>query len=153
MVIYRKRSNKILHNKYQNIIAKLKSEKEVSNEAGISDNMENIKIKLPANTPDETTKILLQKLEKFETSEKFLKKEINTSWLASNLNTNPKYLSETINTYKGKNFTNYINGLRIDYIVRKLYNDPKYREYKISYLAEECGYASSQVFVIAFKNK
>ena len=151
MVIYRKRSNKILHNKYQNIIAKLKSEKEVSNEAGISDNMENIKIKLPANTPDETTKILLQKLEKFETSEKFLKKEINTSWLASNLNTNPKYLSETINTYKGKNFTNYINGLRIDYIVRKLYNDPKYREYKISYLAEECGYASSQVFVIAFK--
>jgi AraC-like DNA-binding protein len=151
MIGYRKRSNKILHNNYQKIIAKLNSEKERSVEAKLSESIENKKIKLPANTPDETTKVLLHKLEKFEMSEKFLRKEINTSWLANHLNTNPKYLSETINIYKGKNFTTYINGLRIDYIVRKLYNNPKYREYKISYLAEECGFASSQVFVIAFK--
>jgi AraC-like DNA-binding protein len=30
---------------------------------------------------------------------------------------------------------------------------PVYRDYKISYLAEECGYGSPQVFAIAFKGK
>lgn len=60
----------------------------------------------------------------------------------SNLfNTNPKYLSQIIRESKNQNFNGYINQLRINYISNKLYNIPLYREYKISYLAEECGYA------------
>lgn len=102
---------------------------------------------------DETVNTLLRKLEKFEQSEKFLKNELNLTWLANHLNTNPKYLSEVINRFKGKNFSNYINHLRISYIVAKIKENAAYREYKISYLAQECGYASSQVFVIAFKKE
>ncbi|NHQ67331.1 helix-turn-helix transcriptional regulator, partial [Elizabethkingia miricola] len=34
-----------------------------------------------------------------------------------------------------------------------LYNNPLYREYKISYLAEECGYSSHQVFITAFRKE
>jgi len=102
---------------------------------------------------DETVNTLLKKLEKFEQSEKFLKNELNLTWLANHLNTNPKYLSEVINRFKGKNFSNYINHLRIRYIVTKIKENAAYREYKISYLAQECGYASPQVFVIAFKKE
>ena len=83
--------------------------------------------------------------------EKYLKKEANVTWLGNNLNTNTRYLSEIIRIYRDKNFADYINGLRIDYIVNKLYNEPKYRQYKISSFAEECGFASSRVFVNAFK--
>jgi YesN/AraC family two-component response regulator len=101
--------------------------------------------------PDETVKVLLQKLKRFETSERYLKNEVSLTWLANNLNTNTKYLSEIIKLYRDKNFADYVNGLRIDYIVHKLYNEPKYRQYKISSLAEECGFASSRVFVNAFK--
>lgn len=101
----------------------------------------------------ETERKLLKKLEAFENSEKFLKKSMNLAYLSNLLNTNPKYLSEVIKRNRSQNFNSYINGLRINYIVSKLYNNPKYREYKISYLAEECGYASSQVFVIAFKKE
>ncbi|MDV4042984.1 hypothetical protein CMT37_09110 [Elizabethkingia anophelis] len=35
----------------------------------------------------------------------------------------------------------------------KLYKHSIYREYKISSLVEECGYASTKVFVSAFKKE
>lgn len=101
----------------------------------------------------ETEKKLLKKLQAFEASDKFLKPEISMNLLASHFKTNATYLSKIINKSKNQNFNNYINSLRISYITNKLYHEKKYREYKISYLAEECGYASTQVFVIAFKNE
>lgn len=101
----------------------------------------------------ETEKKLLKKLKSFEDSDKFLKSEMSLNYLASQFKTNVSYLSQIVNNHKSQNFNNYINSLRINYITNKLYNEKKYREYKISYLAQECGYASSQVFVNAFKNE
>ncbi|HLV38436.1 helix-turn-helix domain-containing protein, partial [Xanthomarina sp.] len=45
-----------------------------------------------------------------------------------------------------------INKLRIQYIVNKLKSDPDYLNYKISYLAEECGFSSHSKFSASFKN-
>lgn len=139
LFFYRRRSKRIFSEKYDELVQKLKVEKK------------EVESKSYVNITDETAKNLLQKLERFETSEKFLKKDVNLTWLANKLNTNTKYLSEIIKVHRDKNFTDYINGLRINYIVDKLYNESRYREYKITYLADECGYASSQVFVQAFK--
>lgn len=102
---------------------------------------------------EEMVSFILKKLAKFEDSGKFLRKDINLTWLSNHLNTNTKYISEVIKIHRNKNFNSYINGLRIQYITNKLISDPVYREYKISYLSEECGYASTQVFVIAFKKE
>lgn len=101
----------------------------------------------------ETYNSILKRISKFEKSEKFLRKDINLTWLSNHLNTNTKYLSEVIKSHTGKNFNGYINGLRIRYIINKLTEMPVYRDYKISYLAEECGYGSPQVFAIAFKRE
>lgn len=101
----------------------------------------------------ETANIIVKKLVRFEKDQKFLKKDITLTWVANYMNTNTKYLSETIKIYRGKNFNGYINGLRISYITHMLYKKPEYREYKIVALAKECGYSSSQVFVIAFKKE
>ncbi|MCT4326163.1 helix-turn-helix domain-containing protein [Elizabethkingia anophelis] len=101
----------------------------------------------------EKEKEIINRLNAFETSEKFLKKNITLSFLSYQLDTNSKYLSQIINQYKKQNFNSYINHLRINYILHKLHKDPLYREYKISYLATECGYASSQVFIHAFKKE
>jgi YesN/AraC family two-component response regulator len=73
--------------------------------------------------------------------------------LSNSLNTNPRYLSEIIKQHKGKNFNNYLNGLRIHYITNKLYDTPVFREYKISYLAEACGFSSREVFAVIFKKE
>lgn len=139
LFLYRKRSQRIFNEKYNELIGKLRVEKKYSETRSY------------ISITDETAKNLLQKLERFEVTEKFLKKDVNLTWMANKLNTNTKYLSEIIKVHREKSFTDYINGLRINYIIHKLYNEPQYREYKISYLAEECGYASSQVFVQAFK--
>ncbi len=110
-------------------------------------------VKKNITIPDHTSKSLLLKLNKFEKSQKFLKKDLSLTSLAKDLNTNTRYLSETIKQYKDKNYNNYINNLRIEYIKNKLIENPIYREYKISYLAEECGFSSREVFAATFKKE
>ncbi|WP_454060313.1 helix-turn-helix domain-containing protein [Elizabethkingia ursingii] len=105
------------------------------------------------NLPSDIEKVLLKKILVFENSEKFLKNNITLSYLSHLFNTNPKYLSVFIKLHRERNFNSYINYLRIGYICRKLCENSVYREYKISYLAEECGYASTQVFISAFRKE
>ena len=53
--------------------------------------------------------------------------------------------------YKGKDFTTYINELRINYILEKLNTEPVYRQYKISTLAEDAGFSSHSKFATILK--
>ncbi|MGC4041392.1 MAG: helix-turn-helix transcriptional regulator [Flavobacterium sp.] len=150
--LYWKRKNKGIHQKYEDLIAKINVENK-DPEPQPEENESSANAKSSINITDETLKKLLVKIEKFERSDKYLKKEINLTYLANNLGTNTKYLSEIIKQEKGKSFNNYINGLRIDYIVRELYSNPKLREYKISHLADISGFASREVFAIVFKKE
>uniref|UniRef100_UPI0021BAAFB5 helix-turn-helix domain-containing protein n=1 Tax=Streptococcus mitis TaxID=28037 RepID=UPI0021BAAFB5 len=79
-------------------------------------------------------------LKRFENSKRFNNKDISLSVLAGQFDTNTKYLSEVINSHYNMNFNTYINRLRINYIVEKLKTDPNFMNYKISYLAENCGF-------------
>ncbi|WP_454060314.1 helix-turn-helix domain-containing protein [Elizabethkingia ursingii] len=142
--VFFKRRNKELRNKYTVLIDKLNKDENL---------IFNIKTSDKNFIPSDKERILINKLAYFESSENFLKKNLTLSYLSHKLNTNPKYLSQIINLHKEQNFNSYINKLRINYISHKLYNNLRYREYKISYLAEECGYASPQVFINAFKKE
>lgn len=102
--------------------------------------------------PDRTELEILEKLKDFENSNLFLDKQLRLATLAKQLDTNTRYLSSIINSAKGKTFNNYINSLRIQYILNKLDNDPKFLTYKISYLADESGFASQSSFTTAFKD-
>jgi len=95
---------------------------------------------------------ILSRLEEFEKSENFLSKEMSLAVLAGQLETNTKYLSEVINKYKEKNYNNYINELRINYIAYLLKTDSAYLNYKVSYLAEKAGFSSHSAFTTVFKS-
>ncbi|REC61923.1 hypothetical protein DRF65_12910 [Chryseobacterium pennae] len=99
----------------------------------------------------ETEAKLLELLEEFEKGNLYNNKGMSLSFLAGELNTNTKYLSYVINQHKSADFKTYINRLRINYIVDKLINDEKYRQYKISILADECGFSSHSKFAAVFK--
>lgn len=163
LIVWRRR-NKILRKNYEQMIDKLKKEQSTQslNTDPYNEEMETISAETEIDDEQsyslnknvissQTEARILKRLETFEKSEKFLRKDLTVSLLASQLKTNSKYLSEIIKSNKSLSFSDYINNLKINYIVHKLYNEPKYRGYKISYLAEACGYASSQVFVLAFK--
>lgn len=99
----------------------------------------------------ETETKLLELLDEFEKGDLYNNKGMSLSFLAGELNTNTKYLSYVINQHKTADFKTYINRLRINYIVDKLINDEKYRQYKISILADECGFSSHSKFAAVFK--
>lgn len=94
---------------------------------------------------------ILQKLEEFEKSDRFLNKNMSLSLLSSQMEINTKYLSEVINN-KEKNFNGYINKLRINHIVHLLRSDAVFLNYKVSYLAEYSGFSSHSAFTTVFKS-
>ena len=100
---------------------------------------------------EETERKLLLKLQEFEASTLYLENTISLSSLSTYCQTNSKYLSYVINTYQKKDFNNYINELRINYIVRKLKDVPIYRKYKMAVLSEEAGFSSQNKFSTVFK--
>lgn len=104
------------------------------------------------NIPKETEERLLAELNRWEKSFFFINPEITLSTLSTDLKTNPKYLSYVINTHKKKDFNNYINGLRVEYVILKLKTDPKYLHFKIAAIAEEAGFSSHSKFGTIFKS-
>ncbi len=137
---YRNRANQ--YNSFISYIANREHPKEIIPTKDISKGV---------NIPQETENALVNKLEQFENSKQFTKQDMSLALLAANFETNTKYLSEVINTHKGKNFNSYINELRINYIIDKLKSNKTYLQYKISYLAEESGFSSHSSFATVFK--
>ena len=117
----------------------------------ISGKIENPKTDASVIMNAETEKKLLRKLQEFEESTLFTENTISLATLSTYCETNSKYLSYVINTYKKKDFNNYINELRVNYIIEKLKNVPLYRKYKIAVLSEEAGFSSQNKFSTVFK--
>ncbi|MDN5423779.1 MAG: tetratricopeptide repeat protein, partial [Chryseobacterium sp.] len=122
------------------------SVEEVDDRAGVSDKKRNESL-----MTSETESKLLELLEEFEKGDLYNNKNMSLSFLAAELNTNTKYLSYVINQHKNADVKTYVNRLRINYIIDKLINDEKYRQYKISILADECGFSSHSKFASVFK--
>lgn len=148
-----KRNQTVLHKRYQSIIRSLNKERKNSPLQPDIRSEAADRVTTPLSMAENTSLSLLSKLSRFERSERFIKKDLTLTSLANALNTNTRYLSEIIKQHKGKSFNSYINGLRIRYITNKLYENPVYREYKISYLAEACGFSSREVFAVIFKKE
>ncbi len=96
---------------------------------------------------------VLIRLDDFEKSNKFINKHYTLNSLAKELNTNSAYLSKIVNTTKNVNFSNYLNGLRIDFAIKKLKKEKHFRLYTIKAIAEDCGFKNVQSFSLAFVKK
>ena len=96
---------------------------------------------------------ILQELEAFEKERGFLTAKISLHAFAKNIQTNTKYLSKVINTYKLKSFRNYINDLRIQYSIEQLQNNNRFRNYTVKAMAEEAGFTTVNSFSKAFQKR
>lgn len=93
---------------------------------------------------------ITQYLEVFEENQGFLDPNINLNQLAVLFETNRSYLSSYINASKEKTFNDYVNQLRIDYLLAQFESNPQWIHYKISHIAELLGFPSSRSFSNAF---
>ncbi|KAB1229766.1 helix-turn-helix domain-containing protein [Chryseobacterium viscerum] len=96
-------------------------------------------------------KILIDKIEQFEKTNSFLNKNITLDSLSKDFDTNRDYLSKLVNELKGKNFSQYLNELRINYIVEELKSNEKIRKHTIAAIADDIGYNNAESFTNAFK--
>lgn len=148
-VIHKKRFHKLLEEqqkKQERIVLEKKERLIVKKKPTAIEN--NIK-----ELPEDLVNDILTKLEKFEATDKFVKKKYTLPQLAKELNTNGTYLSKVINETKQVNFANYLNQLRIEYAIERITNDSRFREYTIKAIAEECGFKTQQSFSAAFYKK
>ena len=109
--------------------------------------------KVKTDVPGEILSKILESLRKFEENEGYLKKDVQLNTLAKKIKTNAKYLSITINSHKQKNFSTYLNDLRIDYAINKLKTDKKFRIYTVKAIAKEIGFNSAESFSKTFRKK
>lgn len=99
--------------------------------------------------PLSAQELLFRLVQKKVRSEKlFLNKELSLELLAQKLDTNRTYLSSCINTCSGRNFNQWINDFRIDYLLEHIHSGQK-----LSVLAEKAGFVSTDSFYRNFKRK
>ncbi|WP_165852323.1 helix-turn-helix domain-containing protein [Chryseobacterium pennae] len=94
---------------------------------------------------------LSRQLNEFEIEKRFLDKKINLDLLSKEFNTNRAYLSRSVNELKGQNFSQYLNALRIQYIVSELKTNKNLQKLTIAAIADEAGYNNVESFTNAFK--
>ncbi|RXM48055.1 helix-turn-helix domain-containing protein [Flavobacterium sp. YO12] len=105
------------------------------------------------NISSETASLLLKQLENFENKKRFLEKDWKLGSLAADFNTNAKYLANILEHYRQKGINEYINGLRIDYIIPLLQTESRLKYYTYAALAQEAGFSTTERFTKAFLAK
>ncbi len=96
---------------------------------------------------------ILSKLDLFEKEKAYLQQDITIDYLVNLFDSNSNYVSKIINNFKKKSISQYINDLRIDYVIEQLKTEKTWRNYTIQALANETGFNSSDSFSRAFYKK
>ncbi len=98
---------------------------------------------------ENVVKHITSSLTTFEKNLEFLNNN-TIETLATTFNTNSRYLSIVVNEVKGCTFIQYINKLRMEYVIEKLENKTDFLKYSIQGLSESAGYKSVETFTRAF---
>jgi AraC-like DNA-binding protein len=80
----------------------------------------------------------------------YAKSKLTVDEVAGRLNLPPRYVSYLINTHCASNFNHYVNGFRVDAVIRKL-GDPKEQHKTVLALALEAGFSSKSTFNHVFR--
>ncbi|WP_082113335.1 helix-turn-helix domain-containing protein [Kordia jejudonensis] len=149
VLFYVYRRQKYYKQRFENVMSKSSgTEKSISTALDVTQEKENTQSK-DIGISETIVKSILKGLSKFEASEGY-RKQITLTELAKNLETNPKYLSKVINWHYQKNFSSYINELRVQYTISKLKEDSKFRNYTIKAIAKEVGFKGTESFSKSF---
>jgi tetratricopeptide (TPR) repeat protein len=83
----------------------------------------------------------------------YLKSDFTQQMVAKKIKTNTTYLSSVVNKRYKKSFSNYLNELRINYVINEIMINARYREYTTQAIAESAGFKNADSFTTSFKKK
>ena len=144
LIIWNRKKQKLYKERFKELIAT----------TSLTENNRTTSTPVKSHSNDISEKIvndILSKLEHFEYQKGYLKMNLTITSIAKQLDTNSKYLSKVINTYKQKKFTDYINDLRINYAIEELKTvNSKFRKYTVKAIANEVGFNTTEAFSKSF---
>ena len=138
---------KLLFEDYKEKEERIKKEKELE-KFQIS---ENSKVHKVNDLDERVIAYLLDCFEKFEKDKLYLDKDCTLQSLSTLWNTNNNYLSRVLNDIKNVSFTQYVNTLRIEFIIEKIKNEKFFIDYSMVALSDFSGFKTVITFARAFK--
>lgn len=145
----KKRNNRLLkeyQDKFDNLI---QAKPSIKGKSEINEIKQSSKLKISESVINE----IKHEIKKFESEKGYLKKGISSNKMANQLGTNSNYLSQIIKHEYGISFRDYINSLRINYILKSMRNNRRLVNYSVHAIAREAGYNRAEPFSKAFKNR
>ena len=97
---------------------------------------------------DPLEKIFRELVHLMQNEKIYIEPNLSVNHIAKKLNTNQKYLSNSITKYAGLNFNNFINSYRIHEAKRMMLRQPKLPVKEVMYV---CGFNSKTPFYLAFQ--
>ncbi len=152
VLLYYVRRQRVFKKRFQSLMEQQEAENKTTETIAPRSSEEDATAQVLDISEDIVTDIL-KELEIFEREKQFLSSKIKLTGLAKACNTNSTYLSKVINFRKDKNFSTYINELRVQYSFNELKTNSVFRKYTIKAIAGECGFKSAESFSKAFYKK
>ncbi|MGL5787730.1 MAG: two-component regulator propeller domain-containing protein [Bacteroidales bacterium] len=99
---------------------------------------------------DSSVRLMTQLDSLMEKEELYLNKRLNKAQLASYLKLSEQQLTQILKENKQKGFPDYVNSYRIEAVKRKM-EEPRYKDFTLWAIGEECGFNSKTSFYRVFK--
>ncbi|WP_300674726.1 helix-turn-helix transcriptional regulator [Soonwooa sp.] len=157
ILLYYTRLNKKRKEAYQRILERLDNKRQIIEQFSQEKSKQSVKQEsscdLVLNKELDNEAQIVKNLETLEEKHFFTSKNTTAPQLAVLLKITPRNLSYLLKKYRGEDFYNYINNLRIDYITSEIRSNAVLLNYKITVLSDMCGYNSHSQFATVFKSK
>jgi tetratricopeptide (TPR) repeat protein len=96
---------------------------------------------------------ILDKLMLLEKRLDYLKPDFTQQSAAKKIKTNTTYLSSVVNNHYNKSFSEYLNELRINYVIDEMISNATYRKYSTQAIAESAGFKNAVSFTKSFNKR
>lgn len=96
---------------------------------------------------------ILEKLAKLVQKNEYLKEGFTLPYVAAKIKTNTTYLSYVVNKEFQKSFSDYVNTLKINYVIHEMIHNPTYRKYSTQAIAESVGFKNAVSFSKSFHKR
>lgn len=129
-------------------LATTQPEQETEFDVVTTKNTENTKEHSGALDPEIRKSLLTAVIEKMKTEQPYLDSQLTLTRLADIVGISTHHLSEVLNQHQGKNFYQFVNEYRINFVCQRLKHD---QEAKIIDVAMKAGFSSKSTFNAVFK--
>jgi AraC-like DNA-binding protein len=148
---YNYKKKKIAEQKILKLVEEFKENKNLTLLIQENNNKEISKKNSPISVEKEEE--ILHKLKKLEEKQDYLKVDYNQQYVAKKLKTNTSYISLVVNKYYGKTFSEYLNEMRINYVINEMISNNTYRKYSTQSIAESAGFKNAISFTKSFNKR